>query len=90
MFGQKKTLEQSALGEPLFEKNNVMSASEIRTMEDDEALFVYANKKPLKLNIKPYYKDFMFNGFSKMKPYDINYKNINDNITYVDLENVEF
>ena len=53
-------------------------------------LFVYANKKPLKLNIKPYYKDFMFNGFSKMKPYDINYKNIDDKITYVDLENVEF
>ncbi|APW66323.1 hypothetical protein LPB137_10925 [Poseidonibacter parvus] len=90
MFGHKKTLEQSALGEPVFEKNNVMSASEIRTMQDDEALFIYANKKPLKLNIKPYYKDFMFNGFSKMKPYAINYKNINDNISYVDLENVEF
>mgnify|MGYP000446873747 FL=1 len=69
MFGQTRKLEKNAKGEYVYENVNVMSISEIRTMKDDEALFVYSNKKPLKLKIKPYYKDFMFNGLSKINPY---------------------
>ena len=49
MFGQTRKLEKNAKGEYVYENVNVMSISEIRTMKDDEALFVYSNKKPLKL-----------------------------------------
>jgi hypothetical protein len=32
-----------------------MSVAQIRTMLDSEALFLYSNKKPIMLNMKPYY-----------------------------------
>jgi len=90
MFGYKEVLKTQADGTHRYEKESVMNVSEIRTMKDNEALFVYANKKPLKMSIKPYYKDMMYNGFSKLKPYKINGVNRYDNIQYVDFENVEW
>lgn len=90
MFGQKKVVDKDADGNYIYEKVSVMSSSDIRTMEDDEALFVYANKKPLKIKVKPYYKDFVFNSYSKLKPYTFKTDNSYDNIYYVDLENVEW
>lgn len=90
MFGKRKKLEETADGSYVYENIDVMSISEIRTMKDNEALFVYANKRPLKLDIKPYYKDFMFNSFSKINPSKQKHQSHNDNIVYVDLENVEW
>lgn len=90
MFGIKEVTKQKPEGEYYIDKENVMSVSEIRTIEDNEALIVYSNKKPLKLTIKPYYKDMMYNSFSKMKPYEIKEQETNDDIRYVDLENVEW
>lgn len=90
MFGYKETLKRQADGRDYYDKEAVMNVSEIRTMKDNEALFVYANKHPLKMIVKPYYKDMMYNGFSKMKPYKINSVNRYDSVQYVDLENVEW
>lgn len=90
MFGIKEVTKQKPEGEYYIDKENVMSVSEIRTIEDNEALIVYSNKKPLKLTIKPYYKDMMYNSFSKVKPYEIKEQETNDDIRYVDLENVEW
>lgn len=75
--------------EVLGKKESVMNVSEIRIMKDNEALFVYANKKPLKMRVKPYYKDIRYNKFSKMKPYKIENVSNNEKIEYVDLENFE-
>ncbi len=90
MFGNKESLKRQADGTHYYDKERVMDVSEIRTMKDNEALFVYANKKPLRMEVKPYYKDFMFNSFSKLAPYKINTVNHYDNIKYVDLENIEW
>jgi type IV secretory pathway TraG/TraD family ATPase VirD4 len=90
MFGYKETLKRQADGRDYYDKEAVMNVSEIRTMKDNEALFVYANKHPLKMSIKPYYKDMMYKGFSKMKPYKINGVNRYDSVQYVNLENVEW
>ena len=90
MFGFKETLKRQADGSNYYDKEAVMNVSEIRTMKDNEALFVYANKKPLKMAVKPYYKDMMYNGFSKMKPHRINGVNRYDNVQYVDLENINW
>ena len=38
------------IGRPL------MTADEIRTMKDNEALFIYGNKRPVKLNTLPWYR----------------------------------
>lgn len=90
MFGIKEVLKQQANGQYYLDKQEVMSVSDIRTMKDDEALFVYANKKPLKMDIKPYYKDFKYNSYSKMIPYQIQSQNLYDDIEYIDLENIEW
>ena len=90
MFGQKESLKRQADGRHYYDKESVMNVSEIRTMKDNEALFVYANKKPLKMSVKPYYKDMMYNGFSKMTPYKDNVVNSNEKIEYVDLDNIDW
>jgi type IV secretion system protein VirD4 len=90
MFGYKETLKRQADGRDYYDKEAVMNVSEIRTMKDNEALFVYANKHPLKMSIKPYYKDMMYKSFSKMKPFKINGVNRYDSVQYVNLENVEW
>jgi type IV secretory pathway TraG/TraD family ATPase VirD4 len=61
-----------------------MSISEIRTMKDKEALFVYANKKPLKMKIKPYYKKRLYDKVSKLKPYTGQINSEKDCIDYID------
>jgi type IV secretory pathway TraG/TraD family ATPase VirD4 len=90
MFGYKETLKKQADGREYYEKEPVMNLSEIRTMKDNEALFVYANKKPLRLTTKPYYKDMMYNSFSKLPAYKSKIVNYNDNVEYIDLENIEW
>jgi len=64
----------------------IMKANEIRTMKDNEALFIMSNKLPLKLDIKPYYKDKKFNGFTKIKPFWINLNMSDDKIEYLNLD----
>jgi type IV secretion system protein VirD4 len=90
MFGYKETLKRQADGREYYDKEPVMNLSEMRTMKDNESLFVYANKKPLKLITKPYYQDMMYNSFSKLPAYKNKTLNHNDNIEYVDLENIEW
>jgi type IV secretory pathway TraG/TraD family ATPase VirD4 len=90
MFGFKESLKRQADGRHYYDKENVMNVSEIRTMKDNEALFVYANKKPLKLTVKPYYKNMMYSNYAKMKPYTLQSTNRYDNVRYVDLENVKW
>jgi type IV secretion system protein VirD4 len=34
----------------------LMTATEVRTMHDDEALYIYANKRPLKIHLLPFFK----------------------------------
>ena len=33
-----------------------------------EVLLIYGNKLPLKLTVKPYYKDLILNSYTKTKP----------------------
>lgn len=90
IFGIKEVMKQQANGDYYYSTENVMSVSDIRTMNDNEALFVYANKKPLKMDVKPYYKDMIFKSFSKIKPSKLKKHNHNDNINYVDIENIKW
>ena len=86
ILGKKEELKSNYNGKLYPQEKSVMSVDEIRTMQDDEALFIMSNKLPLKLKIKPYYKDFGFNRYSKEEPYHIT-SNINDTkVEYIDLD----
>lgn len=39
---------------------NLLNADEIRTLPDDQAFFITSNKKPILLNVTPYYKNNKF------------------------------
>jgi len=73
-------------GNSYIKEKDVMNIREIRTMADNEALFIMTNKLPMKLSITPYYKDFRFNRYTKEQAYKIN-TSINDiEVDYIDLE----
>lgn len=71
-----------------FETNTnekVMRSDEIRRIKDDEALFIMSNLYPAKLKIKPYYKDFIFNQFSKIQAYQMKDEHKFQDIDFVDI-----
>jgi hypothetical protein len=66
-----------------------MTLRDIRTMDDNEVLFLMSNKLPLKLQVKPYYQDMIYNNFSNKTPYLPNYQAIDDDLEYYELEEGE-
>ena len=46
----------------------LLSADEIIRMDDDRALFLYSNKYPARLKVKPYFKQWAMKRASKMTP----------------------
>lgn len=66
---------------------NLLNADEIRTIKQDEALFITGNKQPVLLKVKPYYKNFKYKrkvnfGEAYLKKYNLNFdlKNILEDI----------
>ena len=51
---------------------NLLNPDEIITMKNTEALLFYANKKPLKYKVLPYYKHRLFSNDRKCQP--LNYR----------------
>jgi len=68
MIGDKYTNMLDVEGKVHHVKEPILSNAEIRTMKDNEVLLIYGNKLPLKLTVKPYYKDFILNSYTKTKP----------------------
>ncbi len=46
----------------------LLSADEIIRMDDDQALFLYSNKRPLRLKVKPYFRQWAMKRAAKMPP----------------------
>lgn len=86
MLGEIENIKTDVNGNFYYKDEKVMKSSEIRTMADDEALFITANLIPAKLKIKPFYKDFIFKNHTKLKPFTIDSKNHLKGIEYLDLE----
>lgn len=85
LLGTKEGLKTNFDGTPYIQDIDVMKSSDIRTMKDDEALFIMANKLPAKLKIKPYYKDFILNQFTKKKAYKLQHSTNDIEVEYIDL-----
>ena len=87
MFGHKEILDFDLDGKWKVKDNQyVMTQSDIRTMDDNEVLFLSSNKLPLKFIVKPYYNDMMYNNFSKQPTYQINIVNTDDKIYYLQMD----
>ncbi len=53
-------------GATLYREENLLNESRIIQMDDDQILFFYSNKPPLKLKVKPFYKQSRFVRASKI------------------------
>lgn len=54
-------------------------------MKDNEVLLIYGNKLPLKLTVKPYYKDFILNSYTKIQPVENRVKKSHIEIEYINI-----
>lgn len=62
----------------------VMNIRELRTMADNEILFIYANKRALKLKTTAYYEHGSFKSYAKIPKVAMKKANTNDTVEYVD------
>lgn len=85
MMGDKAYIRTKIDGTIYLRDEPVMTIRDIRTMEDDEALFVMTNKLPLKVQMKPYFKDFFLSRYTKRTPLVLNSSIKNTAIEYIDL-----
>lgn len=69
----------------VYRDEKVMGLDKIRTMRDDRAIYLYSNKKPIILKIRPYYKSFKFNRYSKIAPYKVKNSSSGDYLSFVEL-----
>ncbi len=86
ILGTREQIKTNIDGNFYIKEELVMKSSDIRTMQDNEALLIMTNKLPVKLNIKPYFENFRFNRYTKDKPYAINSSVADTHIDYIDLE----
>ncbi len=85
ILGEKEDIKTNIQGNFYFKEKPIMKSNEIRTMKDDEALFIMSNKLPVKLKIKPFYKDFILKSYTNKKPYKVEKSIKNTNVEYIDL-----
>jgi len=85
LLGEKESIKTGMNGELYRRKEHIMSAKEIRTMKDNEVLFIYANRAPAKFTVKPYYKDFIYKSYSRMNEHQNNKNSTDDEISYISL-----
>jgi type IV secretory pathway TraG/TraD family ATPase VirD4 len=84
--GTHKLGEETDTARDMTAGRSLLMADEIRTMEDDQGLFIHGNKRPVMLKIKPYYKRRGLLRKSKMKPLERRYlKNSEESIQYLHL-----
>ena len=86
MIGDKYTNILDEEGKVHHIKEPILSNADIRTMKDNEVLLIYANKLPLKMTVKPYYKDFLLNSYTKYKPVINNSSMSKNDIEYINID----
>ena len=86
MIGNKYVNMLDEQGELHHVKEPILSNADIRTMKDNEVLLIYANKLPLKIKVKPYYKDFILNSYTKYKEAKISSNMPKNEIQYISLD----
>lgn len=88
LLGKTDKVKIGTDGSNQIKESPVMEANEIRTMADNQALFITANKQIAKMKIKPYYDSFILKQFVKLKPYAFKNSIKDLELEYIDLDNV--
>ncbi len=86
ILGDITSIKTGIDGNSFFKDGKVMNPTEIRTMADDEALFIMANKLPVKIKLKAYYKDFLLKNYSKIPKAKVHTKTHENHVEYIDLD----
>jgi len=85
MLGTKYVNKVDELGNLHHIKEPVLSNAEIRTMKDNEALFIFSNKLPIKMKIKPFYEDYFLKSQTGISPYKTSKKQVLYKVEYLDI-----
>lgn len=48
----------------------LLNSNQIRMLKDNQAIYLFSNKKPILLKIKPYFKHLLFKIYSTIKPFE--------------------
>jgi len=76
---------ESMLG---YHENQIMRASDIRTIKNNQAIFIHYNSKPAKIKIKRFYQSLLFKNYSKLPPYIDNHNMKFSSVKLIDLKRV--
>lgn len=71
LLGRKRTITERKDGTRQVQEENLMNADRIRTMPDDQALFVFRNKEPAQLHTVPYFKNSHHARAAKLPPHPL-------------------
>lgn len=62
----------------------LMNPQEIRMMKDNEAVYLFSNKKPILLKIRPYFESFIYKIYSAKDPF-VKLSKTLPNVSYIKL-----
>lgn len=85
ILGKITTEEKNSQGHIYKTQKPLMSAQEIRMMSDNQALYLFSNKKPILMTIKPYFKHWIFKFYVDIKSVLQQDRNL-PNVKYVNLD----
>lgn len=85
MLGKKESTKIRVDGEIYTRDEPVIDVRAIRTMKDNEILFIYSNKPPVIMKTKPYYEDFLFVRYSSIPAHIPDKKESGDLMEYIEL-----
>jgi len=72
----------------IYVKEPLRTISEIRTLRDNEAIYLNSSKKPIMLYMTPYYKHYYFKKLSELKLLEFDGIKNDGRLCYMDLESI--
>lgn len=80
----KNSYYEERKGMEEIKENNLLNTDEIRTIKENQAIFITGREHPILLDVKPYYTNNKFKHFTKLGACNIQ-NNIQDKLEYVKL-----
>jgi type IV secretory pathway TraG/TraD family ATPase VirD4 len=69
--------------EQRYQEMNLLSPDKIRTLNDNQCVFLSKNRHPLILQVTPFYENFRFNNATKKGAFPIEKKLLQDRVDFV-------
>lgn len=69
ILGNITVQETDKNGRTYTKQTPLMTAQEIRMMGNNQALYLFSNKKPILMTLQPYFRSWKFDSYTKIEPY---------------------